>query len=65
MHKITDYMTIQDAATFLGVTTNTLRNWEKDSKLIPCRNPVNSYRLYKLVDLETLLSRIKPKATDA
>lgn len=60
MNKITDYITIQDAAIFLGVTPNTLRNWEKDKKIIAYRNPLNRYRLYKKEDLETLLNNIKP-----
>jgi len=40
------YLTIKEAAKLLGVTTLTLRNWEKKRKLIPYRNPINDYRLY-------------------
>jgi MerR family copper efflux transcriptional regulator len=60
MQKITAYMKIQDAADFLGVTPNTLRNWEKEKKVIVYRNPQNKYRLYKKEDLEQLLNSIKP-----
>lgn len=60
MVKITDYLKIQDAAKFLGVTANTLRNWEKEKKIMVYRNPQNSYRLYKQEDLEKLLNNIKP-----
>lgn len=60
MIKITDYLKIQDAAKFLGVTANTLRNWEKEKKIMVYRNPQNSYRLYKQEDLEKLLNNIKP-----
>lgn len=60
MNKITDYIMIQDAAIFLGVTPNTLRNWEKVKKITAYRNPLNRYRLYKKEDLETLLNNIKP-----
>jgi len=59
MNKITDYMKIKTAAIFIGVTPNTLRNWEKDKKITVYRNPQNSYRLYKKEDLEQLLSNIK------
>lgn len=59
MNKITDYMKIKDAAIFLGVTPNTLRNWEREKKIMVYRNPQNSYRLYKKEDLENLLSNIK------
>jgi DNA (cytosine-5)-methyltransferase 1 len=60
MTKINDYLKIQDAADFLGVDPNTLRNWEKDKKITPYRNPINQYRLYKKEDLEKLLNNIKP-----
>lgn len=60
MHKITDYMKIREAAIFLGVTPNTLRNWEREKKIMVYRNPQNSYRLYKKEDLEGLLQSIKP-----
>lgn len=59
MIKITDYLKIQDAAKFLGVTANTLRNWEREKKITVYRNPQNSYRLYKKEDLEQLLNSIK------
>lgn len=59
MNKITDFLKIQDAAIFLGVTPNTLRNWEKDKKIAVYRNPQNKYRLYKKEDLEQLLNTIK------
>jgi len=59
MQKIIDYLKVKDAAKFLGVTPNTLRNWEKEKKISVYRNPQNSYRLYKKEDLEQLLSSIK------
>jgi len=45
---------------FLGVTANTLRNWEKEKKLKVCRNPQNKYRLYIKEELEQLLQSINP-----
>ena len=53
-------MKITKAAELLGVTTNTLRNWEKERKIKVYRNPQNLYRLYKKEDLEELLNNIKP-----
>jgi MerR family transcriptional regulator, copper efflux regulator len=61
MQKITDYMKIKDAAKFLGVTPNTLRNWEKEKKITVYRNPQNLYRLYRKEDLEGLLNNIRPQ----
>jgi len=57
--KITDSLTIKQAADFIGVTPNTLRNWEREKKLFPCRNPLNRYRLYKKEDLEAILNNIE------
>lgn len=59
MQKITDYLTIKNAAKFIGVSANTLRQWEKEKKILVYRNPQNSYRLYKKEDLEQLLNNIK------
>ena len=59
MKKIDEYMRIKEAATFLGVALNTLRNWEKEKKIKVYRNPQNRYRLYKREDLETLLNQIQ------
>jgi MerR family copper efflux transcriptional regulator len=50
-----DYLTIKGAADFLGVTPTTLRNWDRQRKLVPVRHPLNGYRLYKKADLEELL----------
>jgi len=59
VNKISDYFKIREAARFLGVSANTLRNWEKDKKIVVYRNPQNSYRLYKKEDLQELLNDIK------
>jgi len=37
---------IGEAAKKLGVTTETLRRWDRDGKLNAKRNPVNQYRVY-------------------
>lgn len=58
MKKIHEFMRIKEAAAFVGVTPNTLRNWEKEQKIKVHRNPQNSYRLYKKEDLEQLLEKI-------
>ena len=58
MQKIDDYLKIKDAATLVGVSPSTLRNWEKLGKLKAHRNPHNRYRLYKRQDLVALLRQI-------
>ena len=59
MPNLQEYMTIKDAAEFLGVSQNTLRNWGTSGKIPEHRNPVNSYRLYKVSDLEKLLKAVE------
>jgi len=58
MKKINEYINIKEAAQFIGVTQNTLRNWEREKKIAVHRNPLNRYRLYKKEDLEQLLKSI-------
>ena len=59
MDKLKQYMTIKDAAAYLGVTPNTLRNWGASGKLTERRHPINNYRLYKKVELDRLIRRIE------
>ncbi len=57
MEKLHDYLRIKEAAEYLGVSPNTLRNWGRNSKIAEHRHPVNNYRLYKKADLDRLLRR--------
>ncbi len=57
--NIQDYLQIKAAAGFLGVSVNTMRNWERTGKLATYRHPINGYRLYKKSDLEALLAAIQ------
>ncbi|KPV53406.1 hypothetical protein SE17_09845 [Kouleothrix aurantiaca] len=60
--KLQDYLQIKAAAAFLGVSSSTLRNWERSGKLIAHRHPINGYRLYRKADLEAILAAIaKPE----
>ncbi|MGI8981071.1 MAG: MEDS domain-containing protein [Pirellulaceae bacterium] len=49
------YKTVGEAASFLGVSTATLRNWDRSGKLKPRRHPQNGYRIYLHEDLEAVL----------
>jgi DNA (cytosine-5)-methyltransferase 1 len=53
------FMTIKEAAEFLGVTPMTLRNWDKNGKLPTTRHPMSNYRIYKTEDLEKLMKDIE------
>ncbi len=59
MEKLDAYLTIKEAAKFLGVSANTLRNWGRDGKVPMHRNPINGYRLFKTDDLRQLLNEIE------
>ena len=39
----------------LGVTTQTIRNWESFGRIRSTRHPVNGYRLFNIKDIEQLL----------
>jgi len=49
------YLTIGEAAEFLGVSSATLRNWDRSGKLKPRRHPQNGYRIYLHEDLQAVL----------
>ena len=59
--KLSDYLKITEAAKYLGVSANTLRNWEKAGKINVIRHPINGYRLFIKAELENLLFQARNK----
>ena len=57
MTKLREFLRISDAAEYLGVSPNTLRNWERAGKIAAHRHPVNRYRLFKRDDLDAVLRK--------
>jgi DNA (cytosine-5)-methyltransferase 1 len=55
------YVTVNEAAKMLGVTPLTMRNWDKEGKLVAMRNPLNNYRIYKKEDIDLFLRKIEGK----
>jgi signal transduction histidine kinase/ActR/RegA family two-component response regulator len=55
---LANYLTVSEAAEFLGVSPWTLRNWDKAGKLKPARHPKNGYRIYRHEDLQAVLDPI-------
>jgi len=53
------YVSIKEAASLLGVTPLTLRNWDKKGVLTAYRNPVNNYRVYRMNEINHFLRRIE------
>lgn len=62
MTKLRDFLRISEAAEYLGVSPNTLRNWERTGKILAQRHPVNHYRLFCQQDLDSLLSQVERSA---
>ncbi len=62
MTKLRDFLRISDAAEYLGVSPNTLRNWERAGKIVAHRHPVNHYRLFKREDLDAVLRKVERPA---
>jgi MerR family transcriptional regulator, copper efflux regulator len=58
-HNLRDYLTVGEAAEYLGVSASTLRNWDRAGKVRATRHPVNAYRLYRKEELENLLEKVK------
>ncbi|HET7477129.1 MAG TPA: DEAD/DEAH box helicase family protein [Dermatophilaceae bacterium] len=52
MSEKSDYLTIAQAAAYVGVSAATLRRWDKDEKLAAVRRPGSQYRYYRIADLE-------------
>jgi excisionase family DNA binding protein len=65
VNKLKDFLRITEAAEYLGVSPNTLRNWENSGKIIAHRHPVNGYRLFKQEELDTLLNLAELPSTTA
>ena len=59
MTKLRDYLRISEAADYLGVSPNTLRNWERAGKIAAHRHPMNRYRLFRRQDLDSLLRQVE------
>ena len=55
------YFTINKFSKIVGVTPQTLRNWDKAGKLKPHHTTENGYRYYSEEQLNQVL-RIKPKS---
>ena len=49
------YYSAKTVTKILGVTAQTLRNWDKEGKLKPSYVKSNGYRYYSIEQLETML----------
>jgi excisionase family DNA binding protein len=61
--KLDEYLKIAEAASFLGVSVNTLRKWADEERIAAAVNPVNGYRLFLIEDLQEFLKELAPSQT--
>ena len=59
MERLDAFFTVSEAAAFLGIAPNTIRNWGREQKIHEYRHPVNNYRLYKREELEKVLRAVE------
>ena len=57
MSKLDEYVRIREAAEYLGVHRNTLRNWGRTGRIPEHRHPLNNYHFYMAEDLHVLLDQ--------
>jgi len=55
VESLGDMVRVGEAAKFLGVSKETLRNWDKSGQLVPTRHPVTGYRYYSPEELSAFL----------
>lgn len=62
MSNTVEYLKVTDAAEYLDVSPNTIRNWGRDGKIAEYRHPVNNYRLFKLSELKRVRKKLASPA---
>jgi DNA (cytosine-5)-methyltransferase 1 len=55
MDPLSGTVRIKTAASMLGVTAQTVRNWVASGQIPSVRHPLNGYRLFRVKDIEQLL----------
>ncbi len=58
VRELSGMLRVGQAAQLMGVSAETLRNWDRAGWLIPTRHPVTGYRYYNPTDLERFLEKI-------
>ena len=58
MQVLSGMLRVGEAAKYLGVSAETLRNWDKSGKLVATRHPVTGYRFYDIKELERFLDKV-------
>lgn len=53
-----DYLTLAETSEIIGKSKETLRRWDKEGILNAVREPVSNYRVYRKLDVQTLLGSL-------
>lgn len=56
--KLNEYLTVAEAAAYIGCSSDTLRRWDRANKLPARRHPVTGYRLYLPRELDEFLREV-------
>lgn len=61
---MSEFVSIQEAARILGVSVATLRNWDREGRLVPVRT-LGGHRRYDLAEISGVLQRgVGPPKTE-
>ena len=56
--KLNEYLTVAEAAAYIGCSADTLRRWDRANKLPARRHPVTGFRLYLSHELDEFLREV-------
>ena len=56
--KLNEYLTVAEAAAYLGCSADTLRRYDRSNKLPARRHPATNYRLYLPSELDEFLRKV-------
>ena len=57
--KLNEYLTVAEAAAYLGCCADTLRRYDRAGKLRARRHPITGYRLYLPSELDEFLGKVR------
>lgn len=58
-----NFISIREAASIIGVNTETLRRWDKNGKFQSSRNPINNYRVYSIEKVQAFVKELQLEYT--
>ncbi len=56
--KLNEYLTVAEAAAYLGCSADTLRRYDRSNKLPARRHPASGYRIYLTCELDEFLRKV-------